>query len=127
MNLRGVALNIRPCYGVKFHVKFHATLPIIGVATLLAILVITEVIALADMPHFPRAPAVRAIPVRLNLIFMSNGKPPPGMQLSPGIYETAPFAIMIKVPPLADNRCVLKANPQIAIETINPQLKTIPK
>lgn len=99
---------------------------ILVVVTILAILVIAEVIALADTNSFP--PVVCAAPIAGNIMRVV---PPlafqPGQPLPPGIYETRPFAMTLKVPELTADNCVLHVGTPPPMPVLHPELQVIPK
>jgi hypothetical protein len=109
---------------VKFSVKPAAVLAVI---TILAILVVAEVVALADANHFPPGPV--AIPGNVNLhppqiplpksklpahLLFDVGNPVPDhgsaspKSLTPGIYETPPYAIILRIPNSTADNYVLR-------------------
>ena len=135
-------------FAVKLRVKFAANLAVI---TILAILVIAEVIALADITNFPTVTYLNfGDPVS------GHGSPPPeplapglyeitnyppfeiGSPVSdydgstsklpaPGLYETHPYAMVLKVPNSTADACVLRNLSSEAMSIQHPQLEVIPK
>jgi hypothetical protein len=105
---------------------------VLAVITFLAIPVVAEVIALAETTYFPPVSTAvpgkiylnppRATPPDLNIPlnmppgthpFFNLGTPVPGdgglspKTLAPGIYETRPYAMMLKVPESTADHCVI--------------------
>jgi hypothetical protein len=114
---------------VKSNVK---TAVILAVVTIMAILVVAEVIALSDTANFPMASAVPN-PGKVNLMLPSVMRPVtyygdlPPHTLEPGVYEVQPYATMLKVPNPATDNCVIHESAPSPIPVVHPELKSIPK
>ena len=136
---------------VKLNVKPAA---VFAVVTILAILVIVEVIALADTNSFPPVVCAARVPGNINLVLPhhiplpslnlssgtyqnqpvfgiggpapDHGNPSPN-SLAPGIYETRPCAIALKIPGPTGDNCVRGNSSPSLMPIQHPKLETIPK
>ena len=99
-----------------------------------AILVIAEVAALLKTVDTPDATPALPVLQKYNVVYSYPGtrdvKRPSGKRLVPragGIYETLPYAILLKVPGDAGDHCVLK-NQEAApsMPTLHPKLRLVP-
>jgi hypothetical protein len=109
---------------VKLNVKPAA---VFAVVTILAILVIAEVIALADTNSFPPVICAAPVPGNINLHFVPPETWSPNQPLPPGIDETTPYAIMLKAPELTADNCVIHYEAPSPMPVQHPELKVIPK
>jgi hypothetical protein len=108
------------------------TAVILAVVTMMAILVVAEVIALSDAANFPMIAAMPN-PGKINMIFPSLIHPvtyhgdPLAHPLEPGVYEIQPHAIMNKVPNPTGDNCVIYESSPLPTPVLHPELKVIPK
>jgi hypothetical protein len=98
----------------------------IAVITILAVLVIAEVIALVDTTNFPPAATETASPgIDDSLLF-----PPKGLasnrSLSPGLYDVRSPAIALKVPAPTGDKCVHRDLSPPPMPAKHPKLEVIP-
>ena len=107
---------------VKTTVKPTAVL---AVATILVILAVAEVIALAEINNFPPAVSTKPGPNDLKLLSLLPDPLLTGQPLPPGIYETRPFAIMLKVPDLTGDNCVIHNETPSPMPVKHPELKAV--
>jgi hypothetical protein len=107
-----------------------------AVVTILAILTIAEVIALADTTNYPPLGPATAIPghqmdppqipITSPNWVPDHGSLPP-KSLEPGIYEVKPYAIMLKAPDSTSDNCVLRNSSPSPMPIQHPELEVIPK
>jgi len=108
---------------VKLSVKPAAVL---AVATILAILAVAEVIVLANINNFPPVVGATPGPNDIKLLSLSHFPLLTRQPLPPGIYVTHPFAIMLKVPDLTADNCVIHNETPSPMPVKHPELKAVP-